>query len=151
MAELVEMETLPEASPRAPVRSRTLRLLLIASGCVLVAIGTIGIFLPLLPTTVFYLLSAACFGRSSPAAYRWLTTNRVFGSRLRDYHEERGATISSKAVSLVALWAGLILAMMFVGWTGWVAVALMAVGIAVSVHLVSLRTLRPSSARTRDQ
>ncbi|HJP41059.1 MAG TPA: YbaN family protein [Dehalococcoidia bacterium] len=142
MSELIEMESSPQAGPRTPVRSRTLRFMLLAAGSVLVAVGTIGIFLPLLPTTIFYLLGAACFGRSSPAAYRWLTTNRFFGARFRAYREKRGATVGSKVTSIAMLWIGLGITLMLIGWTGWIAIALLAVGVAVSVHVLSLRTIR---------
>lgn len=119
---------------------RFLRPILIGAGVGLVVIGTIGIFIPLLPTTIFLILAAACFGRSSPAAYRWLTTNRLFGPVLWDYHEGGGATLRTKAGSIVILWAGLALAAWLVG-NLWVDVALAGIGVAVTVHLVRLRTV----------
>ena len=77
-----------------------MRWLLLALGGLSVAIGVVGIFVPLLPSFEFFLLAAICFGRSSPAAYRWLTTNRVFGQRFSDYREHCGATIATKLVTL---------------------------------------------------
>ena len=73
-----------------------MRALLMATGTLFVGIGVLGIFLPLLPTTVFLLIAAACYARSSDRAYEWLMTNRMFGRYLRNYHEERGATLRSK-------------------------------------------------------
>lgn len=139
--ELIGLEGLSsEYRPGKPTRSAA-RVLLAAAGGLLVAVGTVGIFVPLLPSTVFYLLAAGCFGRSSPAAYRWLTTNRFFGSRLRAYREERGATITTKVVSLVSLWGGLALAEWYAGWDVWLSAVLLAVGAGVSVHLLTLRTI----------
>ena len=117
-----------------------MRPLLLASGVLFVGVGAIGIFVPLLPTTIFLILAAACFGRSSPAAYRWLTTNRWFGPALRNYQEGGGATLRTKIASIVFLWAGLALAAWLAG-NVWVALLLVAVGIAVTVHLVRLRTV----------
>lgn len=66
------------------------RPLLLAAGLLFLALGAVGIFLPLLPTTPFLLLAAACFSRSSRRMHAWLLQNRVFGPILRDW-EERGA------------------------------------------------------------
>jgi uncharacterized membrane protein YbaN (DUF454 family) len=136
----IEMEDL---GPSGLVsRSRLTRWALIAAGSLLVGIGVLGIFLPLLPTTVFFLGAAACFGKSSPGAYRWLTTNRYFGRYLRDYKEEHGATLATKLFSVGSLWAG-------IGLTGylfrdvlWIDAILLAVAAGVTWHLLSLRTLR---------
>jgi uncharacterized membrane protein YbaN (DUF454 family) len=131
------------ASQVAPARAANpiVRLALLAAGSLLVAIGIIGIFVPLLPTTVFLLLAAACFGRSSPGAYRWLTTNRWFGRYLHDYHERRGATVLTKVTSIGALWLGIGAAAWFLGLPLWVDLVLLAIAVAVTLHLLTLRTL----------
>lgn len=127
-------------------RSRLLRWALTSAGFICVALAVIGLFVPLLPTTDFLLLSALCFGRSSPAAYRWLTTNRVFGRYLRNYREHRGATLGTKIWSMVALWAGLATTYYLVG-NQWIGLILLAVGLGVSIHLLKLRTLRSADLR----
>ena len=127
-------------------RSRLIRWTLTSAGFICVAIAVIGLFVPLLPTTDFLLLSALCFGRSSPAAYRWLTTNRLFGRYLRNYREHRAATLGTKAWSMAALWAGLAITYYLVG-NVWVGIVLLAVGVGVSVHLLKLRTLRTAELR----
>ena len=130
-----------EPQPRE-LAGRFWRPLLIAAGVLLVVIGAIGIFVPLLPTTVFLLLAAICFGKSSPGAYRWLMTNRVFGRMLRDYHEGRRATLRTKITSIATLWLGLAVTVWFVR-TLWIDAGLLAIGIAVSIHLLRLRTPAP--------
>ena len=127
-------------------RSRLIRWSLTSAGFVFVAIALVGIFVPLLPTTDFLLLSALCFGRSSPAAYRWLTTNRLFGRYLLHYREHRGATLGTKIWSIVSLWAGLAITYYLVG-NQWIGLVLLAVGVGVSIHLLKLRTLRAPELR----
>lgn len=127
---------------RTPSRHRLLRWAYVVLGSLLVAIGILGVFLPLLPSTVFFLMAAGCYGKSSPAAYRWLTTNRWFGRHLRDYSEERGATVAAKAYSIGSLWLGIGVTEYFFIDNLWVRLTLVAVAIAVSVHLFSLRTIR---------
>lgn len=59
-------------------------------GIIFFAIGVIGIFLPLLPTTPFLLLASYFFSRGYPPLQRYLINHRVFGAPIRDW-EERGA------------------------------------------------------------
>ena len=132
------------ASQVAPARASNpiVRVALMGAGSLLVAIGVIGIFVPLLPTTIFLLLAAACFGRSSPGAYRWLTTNRWFGRYLHDYKERRGATLVTKVTSIGALWLGIGAAVWFLGLPLWADLVLFAIAVAVTLHLLTLATLR---------
>ena len=113
-----------------------------ALGAVLTAVGVIGLFLPLLPSTVFFLGAAACFGRSWPSAHRWLTTNRLFGRQLREYQQEKGATLGTKAFSVATLWLGMGASAYALQPAWWVDAILATVAVAVTWHLVALRTLR---------
>ncbi len=63
--------------------------LLTALGWFFVALGMVGVVLPLVPTTPFLLLALLCFSRSSPNFYHWLYRHRVFGESLRAWQEER--------------------------------------------------------------
>ena len=63
--------------------SKAVRTLLIIAGTVCVALAFIGVLIPVFPTTVFLLLAAAAYARSSERFYTWLTTNRVLGDYIR--------------------------------------------------------------------
>lgn len=108
----------------------------------LVAIGVLGVILPLLPHTIFFLLAAACYARGSERAYTWLMTNRLFGRYLRNYRERRGATLGTKIVTIAMLWGGLALSAWLATPPVWVYAILAAVGVGVPLYLVRLRTLR---------
>ncbi len=77
-------------------RSRFVKGLLVSLGSISVALGVLGVLLPLLPTTPFLLLAAACYARSSERFYVWLMTNRLFGQYIRDWRENRGIPIATK-------------------------------------------------------
>ena len=65
-----------------------------------VGLAVAGIFLPLLPTTPFLLVAAACFARSSPRFHRWLLEHRVFGPLIRDWQTHRALPARTKAVAI---------------------------------------------------
>ena len=64
--------------------------LLFISGFISLALGIVGIILPLLPTTPFLLLSAYCFSQSSEKFHNYILNNKVFGQYIRDYNEKKG-------------------------------------------------------------
>ena len=130
VTEMAELGVSPLPTLRTPNRHRLLRWLFIGLGSLLVGIGVLGIFLPLLPSTVFFLMAAGCYGKSSPAAYTWLTTNRWFGRHLREYKEEKGATIGAKVMSIGSLWLGIGISEYLVD-NLWIRLALVVIALAV--------------------
>ena len=122
--------------------SRVTRALLMAAGSLLVALGAVGIFVPLLPTTPFLLLAAYCFLRSSERLHAWLLSNRLLGSYIRGYQDGSGIPLVAKAATLALLWATIaVSAVLFVDAL-LVRVVLLVVAVAVSAHVLTLRTLR---------
>ncbi len=87
--------------------ARLLKILLVACGSLAVALGVIGIFVPLMPTTVFLLLAAACYARSSDRLYRRLVGSRWLGGYIRSSREGGGMTRRQKAFTLALLWIGI--------------------------------------------
>ena len=88
-----------------------LRPILFVTGATSLALGVLGVFLPLLPTTPFLLLSAWCFLKSSPKAHQWLYNQPVLGKSLRDWEKNKSIARSTKIVaismiliSLVVIW-----------------------------------------------
>ena len=77
-----------------------LKILWIFLGCLFVGLGAIGAVVPGMPTTVFLVLAAACFIRSSQRLYDWLISNKTFGPYLKDYREGKGIPLRAKAVAL---------------------------------------------------
>jgi len=84
----------------AVVRNGFIRQLLFGLGVISVALGVVGIFLPLLPTTPFLILSAWCFLKSSPKAHQWLYRQPKIGEALRDWDERGAIARSTKALAI---------------------------------------------------
>ncbi len=118
------------------------RTLLIIAGIVSLALGIIGIPIPLLPTTPFLLLSAFLFGRSSVKLYNWLINHRYFGPFIRDYREKRGVNLKIKIGSITILWITILYSVFFVANILWVRILLVLIGIGVTTHLLCLKTRR---------
>jgi uncharacterized protein len=132
----------PERAERRP-SSRLPRWLLIAVGVLAVALGTVGIVVPILPTTPFLLLAAACFVRSSDRLYRWLTTHPLFGKFIRDYREHRAIPLRVKVPVLLLLWLTIGISIVWVAEALWLRLLLGAIAAGVTIHLVSLRNEPP--------
>ena len=76
------------------------------AGWLLVALGFVGAFLPLLPTTPFLILAVGCFARSSPRLETWLLTHPRFGPALVQWHERGAIPVKGKILSFVGIVTG---------------------------------------------
>jgi uncharacterized membrane protein YbaN (DUF454 family) len=124
-------------------KRRVVRALLLVAGTLSLMLGIVGIVLPILPTTPFLLLSAACYIRSSERMHKWLLGNRWFGEYIRNYQEGRGIPLKTKIVALAFLWAAILYSTFFALDEILIAqVALLLIALGVSVHLIRLPTLK---------
>ncbi len=105
-----------------------IRLLLISGGTISLVLGLIGIFIPVMPTTPFVLLSAGLFLRSSPALYNKVVKGRIT-SRYMTRETGRIAGISA----LVVMWSMILLTVFYAADTAWLKILLIAVGLAGTV------------------
>lgn len=92
--------------------NRAEKYLWIAAGVILVGIGTLGIFLPLLPTTIFWILAAGCFSKSHPEWAERLYQHPKYGRHLREWRDRRAisrkgkiAALGTMALSVAIVWA----------------------------------------------
>ena len=101
-------------SPHEMKKSRFLiiRIIWILLGSLFVAIGTIGVFVPGLPTTVFLILAAACYVRSSERLYNWLIRNKRFGKYIKDFREGKGMPQRAKIIALSMMTIFILLAIL---------------------------------------
>lgn len=118
-----------------------LRWIFLIGGFMLVGIGVLGMFLPLLPTTIFFLLAAWCFARSSERFHYWLHHNRFFGKYLANYRSKGGMTRSSKIFSIAFLLAGISVSVVFLTDNLYIRILLAAIAIGVTWHLLAIKTI----------
>lgn len=107
-----------------------LRLTYLACGMAFVALGFIGQFVPVLPTTIFYILALFCFKRSSPKLEAWLLDRPVVGPILREWDETKSLRPATKRLILTVLWSSLALSAVLVRKpTVWAILAVCGVGV----------------------
>ncbi|MDF3845533.1 YbaN family protein [Pseudomonas citronellolis] len=123
-------------------RHAWVRYLLLAVGWLSVALGVAGIFLPLLPTTPFLLLAAACFMRSSQRFYDWLVSHPRLGPWIGDYLEGNGIPLKGKLYTVGLMWISIGFSCYLVPHL-WARVFMLACAVLVSLYiLLKVKTRR---------
>ncbi len=112
--------------------------LLIVVGCCSLAVGIVGIFLPLLPTVPLLLLAAACFARSSDKFHKWLINHAQLGPMISPFLENRGLPAHAKVKAVLLLWTSLLISIFFFIPLLWVDLLVCGIGVAVSIYLIRL-------------
>ena len=141
------------ADPAAPQRpdlhpSAAVRWLLVAVGIVATLVGIVGAFVPVLPTTPFLLVAAACFARASPKLDRMLTGSATFGPTILEWRRHRSIPWRTKlvAIGLMSVMIAVSAVLFVRPW--WAQALLVAVGAATGAWLWRIPSRdRPPRAR----
>lgn len=118
-----------------PHDSRAVRVVLVVVGTLCVALGVLGIFLPVLPTTPFLLLAAACYARASERFYRWLLANPTLGPTIREWRRHRSIPYRTKVVAIALMSVTIAISVVLLAPYPHVQIALAAVGVGVATWL----------------
>ena len=118
-----------------------MKVLFAVLGCISLALGILGIFLPLLPTTPFLLLSAWLFSKSSEKLYNWLLNHKIFGDYIRSFREDKAISMRIKIGSISLLWTVMLITIFTaVSEKLWLQLLLTAIAIGVTIHILSFKT-----------
>ena len=133
------------------VGSSPVRLLLVIAGTLSLALGIVGIFLPLLPTTPFLLLASACYLRGSERLHRWLLAQGKLGAYIRRYEEGQGVPLRGKVLAMLMMWPSIAFGTTRVD-SPVLKGLMVATALGVTIYLWWLPTWRPPRAdgRTSD-
>jgi len=128
-----------ENTNAAAKNGKFLKVLLISAGTFFMGLGIAGIFIPVLPTTPFILVSAGLYAKSSSRFYNWLINNRIFGRYLKNYREGKGIPVKIKIITIIILWVTIGLSAAFALEKIWAKILLLFVATGVSIHIVNIR------------
>lgn len=121
-------------------RHRAVRYALLTLGWLCVVLGVVGIFVPVLPTTPFLLLAAACFVRSSRRFYLWLVGHPKLGPWIRDYLEGQGIPLKGKVYAIGLMWSSIALSCFLVPQP-WARAFMLTSAVLVSLYILKQKTL----------
>lgn len=119
-----------------------MKVIYITLGSLSLGLGIAGIFLPLLPTTPFLLLTAALYFRGSPRLYEWLLRHKQLGPYIRHFREHKALPVHVKIVSVSLTWLTLLYCIFFLIPYSWLKVLLLLLAAGISWHILSYKTLK---------
>lgn len=119
-----------------------MRIIFLFLGILSLVLGVVGVFLPVLPTTPFLLLSATLFLRSSQKLYDWLLSHPYLGEYIRNFKEHKAIPLRVKVVSVSLVWITLLYCALFVAREWWMSAMFIAIALGVSIHILHYKTLR---------
>ncbi len=118
----------------------TRRIIYIILGSFFLILGAVGIFVPLLPTTPFWLLTCWFYLRSSEKLYNRAMSNRYFGIYIRNFLVDKAIPLRSKIISVLIMWLSAILTSLYLIEYLWVKILLVLISAGVTWHILSFPT-----------
>lgn len=112
------------------------------AGIIFLVIGILGIILPVMPGTIFLIISTTCFLKSSEKLSTWMLTNRYFGHSIKTFLEKKAVPLKIKFIAISFMWLPSLFSVFFVLQNNIARVAILATISAVTYYLLSLKTLR---------
>ncbi len=118
------------------------KILFLLTGSVSLGLGVVGVFIPILPTTPFLLLSAYLFAKSSKKAHEWLRKQPFFGKMIIEYQEKGGMRKKVKVIHIVVLWISILATIFFIIDNNYIKLLLIIVAVSVTIHLLHLKIIK---------
>jgi len=113
---------------------------LVLAGHGFVGLGTIGAFVPVMPTTIFLILAAACYARGNPELHSRLLAHPRFGPGLRDWEERRAMSARAKGLAVTMIVLGIGATIVWGIHSTWLRILLGTFALALIGYLLSLRS-----------
>ncbi len=117
-----------------------IRIILFVLGTITLILGIVGIFVPLLPTTPFLLLTAFFYFRGSPRSYQWLMEQPVLGKYIHDYRENKIIPLRVKIISLLLMWGSMLYCIVAILENWPIRILLILVAVGVTIHILSFKS-----------
>lgn len=119
-----------------------MKILYTVLGSVSLALGILGIFLPVLPTTPFLLLSASLYLKGSEKLYNWLMNHPKLGPYITNFRIHKAIPLKAKIASVSLMWLTILTTVIFFIPLLVIKILLLLVAVAVTIHILSFKTLK---------
>jgi uncharacterized membrane protein YbaN (DUF454 family) len=116
-------------------------------GLVFVAIGFVGIFLPLLPTTIFLIIASYFFMKGSPQLNDWMYKNKYLGPYIKNFNENRGMTLRSKISAISLLWISILISAFLFTSNLIIKLLLLTIAVGVTIYIAAYRSVQTQSVK----
>ena len=131
--------------PLRKVLDRFKRLLLVTIGLICLGLGIVGYVLPGLPGTIFLIIAATLFVRSSDRLYKFVVDNRLFGRQVEEYLRTGAMPLKAKIISLVSIWAFTLISVFLAPYTWLFKIPILILAIVGTVYILT-RPISKNSA-----
>ena len=131
--------------PLRKVLDRFKRLLLLTIGLICLGLGIVGYVLPGLPGTIFLIIAAALFVRSSDRLYKFVVNNRLFGRQVEEYLRTGAMPLKAKIISLVSMWIFTFISVFLTPYTWLFKIPILILAIVGTVYILSRPTGKNSA------
>lgn len=111
----------------------------IITGTISLIAGIIGLFLPVIPTTPFILLSAFCYARGSKRLHNWLLNNKLFGIYIENYEKGKGIPIKIKVYWIIILWLSISITTTIIVKNSYIKLTLIIIAILATLYIISIK------------
>jgi uncharacterized protein len=123
------------------ILKKTKKIFFVMTGSLSLGLGIIGIFLPVLPTTPFLLLSAACYYCGSPALHRWLLNHKYLGRYIRLFRDKKRIPLKTKVFALSMIWITITISVLFFIPIFFVKIIIVLIALTVSLYILFFERL----------
>ena len=123
--------------PLRKVLDRFKRLLLVTIGLICLGLGIVGYVLPGLPGTIFLIIAATLFVRSSDRLYKFVVNNRLFGRQVEEYLRTGAMPLKAKIISLVSIWAFTLISVFLAPYTWLFKIPILILAIVGTVYILT--------------
>lgn len=117
-----------------------MRAVYLMAGLGLCGLGILGAFLPVMPSTIFFILALPCFTKSSPKMESWLLTHPRFGPTLVAWSEDRSIASGTKTIAVAMIWISITATVVFFVKILAVRLLLLTTAVCVSLYILTRKT-----------
>jgi uncharacterized membrane protein YbaN (DUF454 family) len=119
-----------------------MKIIFVILGTISLVLGIVGIFVPLLPTTPFLLLSAAAYCKGSTRLYNRLLNQKYLGPYIRNFKENKAIPLRAKIYAVTLLWSTIGYCILFLSLPVCIRIILGFIATGVTGHILSFKTLK---------